>query len=63
MKTLTEDDKGIICRALSAHYHSLIRARNRCVGSLYPGIYAGEANRTEALLKKLLGNNEEVLSK
>ena len=61
MKKLTEDEKGIIRRAFSRHYHSLLRAAEKCAGNLWPTLYCAEAERTEELLKKLLGKNEKIL--
>lgn len=62
MKKLTDDEKGIIRRAFSKHYHSLRRAADKCMGGLWPNIYLCEAERTAELLKKLLGKDEEILS-
>jgi hypothetical protein len=59
---LTEDEKGILRRALSRHYHGLQRAAENCSGGLYPVIYSGEADRTAELLRKLVGKKEKVLS-
>ena len=58
---LTEDEKGIIRRAFARHYYSLRSSADKCSGDLWYRIYKGEADRTEALLKKLLGKNETLI--
>jgi hypothetical protein len=37
-------------------------AADKCAGNLWPVLYANEAERTEALLRKLLGPDEQILS-
>ena len=56
---LSEGEKGIIRRAMSRHYNALVAASNKCVGSLYPGIYYGEAERTRELAKRLVAGGIE----
>ena len=58
----TEEEKGIIRRAFSKHYHSLMKSSSQCSGELWASIYAGEAESTETLLQKLLGKNEDIVS-
>lgn len=52
---LTSDEKEILYRAMLRHVRSLEKAINRCIGSLWPTIYAGEVKRTEELYYKLTG--------
>jgi hypothetical protein len=62
MTRLTEDDKGILRRALSRHFNSLLRAADKCAGDLYPVLYRSEADRTHKLLQRLVGKSENILS-
>jgi len=55
--TLSDEDEGIIRRALARHRNALIAARDKCAGNLYPVIYNREAEATAAALQNYYGGH------
>jgi predicted lipoprotein with Yx(FWY)xxD motif len=53
---LTDDERGILYRALRRHVNGLEKAASACAGDLWPRLYLGEADRAKKLYEKLTGD-------